>query len=339
MILKKASKSRALQIPPFEYDKIECLETNLFKSEKKVFYNAKVDYVILDLFSQGILNVFEELEEDDLYFALENQINEAFAYSENLIFIIPCIPDLSLLITILSEITTEGAYLNNQYPCYGLEIQAIAIGATLELYIIYFGNRFKGITKEKTVSFLSNFLNKDSSFVNNIPNINHFLGHLSERIGFHQIFKYVLEAEEHRCSSSETLFLSFLDILKDSGTLDKEEQQEILQEHIEKSHPAPHLKEETYNTLGLSFKKNMMRATNSKECLFLREKTPDFDSLMRKLHRRPYEKYSKKSVFSTDNNNSFSSYTDNNIDLGSIESNKLGEGSLKTPTLAREKSI
>ena len=274
-------------------DKLDIITTNLYPN--KLFFKPIFDVVILDFASPGPLNFFENYKDsEELPLALKMQINEGLSYSQNLIILIPCLSDLSPILTLFSEMFSK------RKEGFSIEIEAVSSNKGLEVFIIYCG-KYNRISNENTVDFISNYLNNDSNFMNNIPNINHFLEHMSEKIGFQQIFSSILEAENRSCCDNETFFQRFLDLLKEKDRLSIEEQQEYLCSYEQK-------KTTEYNSLN---------------------KTPHFEQILNdyRIKKENHIQIEEKSDLS-EKDYDFSEYTIENLDCGTPESTVPNDKSL-----------
>ncbi len=176
--------------------------------------------------------------------------------------------------------------------------------------------------KENTISFLSDYLNQDSSFVNNIPNITHFLGHLCGKIGYQQIFQDILKAEEEKCCKNETFFQRFLDLLRNKDQITAEEHQEFL--HInnhDQKEPFEKNSSTFENCSAFSFHKPSKRNKNPFSFKTKNQRTPEFEFLN---HNSKQHKLSKLSALS-DKFHSFSEYSLENTENASLQSDKFLE--------------
>lgn len=328
----KIMDSNKTSVVEFSNKSIEIISTN-FMNSRRVLKTLIFDVVILDFFSNGSLNFFEEFcEIEELLLALDLQIQEALCYSDNLILLIPCINDLSILLPLFSE----------KVSFFYLYIEVFTVyDQKPEIFAIYYGKK-KHVSNEKIVVFLSDYLNKDSSFVKNVPNISHFLWNLSTKLPFKQIFKEIIKAEHKKCCKNETLFQRFLDLLRKQAIISIEEQQEYLLSSHDKLQNNDKFSSFYENcSSAFSFQKPHKKHEN-KNIFVFKDKTPDFESLTRRTAKN-CGKSSKISNYS-ERNGSFSEYTlenPDNHDCESFESNMIVEFEKKKRIkgIIREKSV
>lgn len=321
--LKKMENNKL--VAEFSDKNIEVITSN-FMNSRRVLKSFSFDVVILDFISIGSLNFFEEFcEIEELLLALDLQMQEALAYSENLILLIPCINDLSILLPLFSEKTGSFYIYVEVFTVYDQKP---------ELFAIYYDKK-KRVSNEKVVVFLSDYLNKDSSFIKNVPNISFFIWNLSTKLNYKQIFKEIIKAEHKKCCKNETFFQRFLDSLRKQGIISIEEQQE----YLFSSHEKIQNNDNENCASAFSFQKPHKKYESTKNLFAIKDKTPDFEIFTKKTAKN-CGKSSKISNYS-ERNGSFSEYTLENPDCESIESNMIVEFGKKERIkgVIREKSV
>ena len=287
-------------------------------------FRREFDLVILDLTNISIFNEFfnsseknREKIQNEAILALENQIQESLSYSENMVMILPGMEDLGWLLELF----------NDKKEIFSIEIEIFSgFSKNLELVLVYFG-KFNKISRQDTLDYMGVFLNRDCSFHKNKENIIHFLGHLTGKLGFKRVFRYMISAEEMKCCKNATLFQRFLDLIREKDKISVEEQQEYL------SHDKKHEQSSSFfeNCSAFSFQKKRRRSDTSQ--YYSKEKTPEFEAslLTHKeiIKNRHLNKESKNSNISNFTEKDFWSFSEDWLENPALGSSTDSNGILR----------